>query len=435
MSSLQLHSFWSTLKVALSVLLVIGLLTACNSDDNSNNEQAPIDSTKNTTTLVEEQSQCWQTEIIDTLYDLMGETALTNYKHLTGGALSLMMVAFAIWLSWRLMKQVSSFKEETLGQIWTEIARMFFWCFFCGLIASNTDMLKAVLDGVIFPIYNAFLEFASRLMAEAVPNVTINKLSIFGQEVSVGTQPTCIAQNLGHAVSSDTHFPEGPKVMMDCMFCAMSNNLSFGMNMAYSVMQGTNFLGWIVGLLVLLCFLFVKLGFAFYLVDTIFRFTLMVTILPLMIMGYPFKKTRGLLGQGIKNMVNSAGFMMFFALIIVICIQALSITMKTFENVFQGESAFKDFSIPLICILMIGFLVKSSLKIAGALCNKIVGGQSNPEFQKEAKALIMGTVKFVASLGFAVVGLVMPKPVKNVLKKVSDKLIDGFGKAMDAGEK
>lgn len=424
------------LKTALSVFLVIGLLTACNSDDANNKEQAPIESTQDTDSIVKEQSECWQTEVIDTLYDLMGETALKNYRNLTSGALSLMMVAFAIWLAWRLLKQVGSFKEETMGEVWTEIARMFFMCFVCGLIASNVDLLRLVLDGVIFPIYNAFLEFASRMMAEAIPASAEDSFTILGAKVTVGAHQVCSAGEKGHMVTQDLRFPDGPKVMMNCMVCSLSNNLSFGMSMAFKVMTETSWMGWIVGLLVLLCFLFVKLGFVFYLIDTLFRFTVMVVILPLMIMGYPFPKTRGLLGSGVKNMVNSAAFMMFFAIIIVICIQAMAITLKTFEKVFQGDEAFKDFSVPFVCIMMIGFLVISSIKIAGKLCDSLVGGAgaSNPAFQKDAKALIVGSIKFALSFGTALVGMVLPKGAQNALKKGTDKLMGFAGKAANTDE-
>ncbi len=423
--------FVPALRMLLSVFLVVGLLTACNGNDETDNQQAPV---QNTESVVEDQSKCWQTEVIDVLYDLLGETALKNYRHLTGGALSLMMVAFAIWMSLQLLKQVSSFKEEKLGKIWTDIARMFFMCFTCGLIASNADLLRFILDGVIFPIYNAFLEFGSRLMVAAIPDSAQGEMTILGTQTTLGVQPTCSAGELGHAVTSDLRFPDGPRAMMDCMVCGLSNSLSFGIKMAAQVMSETNFLGWLVGLLVLLCFLFVKLGFVFYLVDTLFRFTVMVVILPLMIMAYPFKATRKLLSDGIKNMLNSAAFMMFFAIIIVICIQAIAITMKTFEKVFQGDQAFKDFSVPLICILMIGFLVISSIKIAGKLCDSLVGGKSNPQFQKDAKALIMGSIKFVASLGTSMIGMVMPKGVQNVLKKVTDKFVGFAGKAANADD-
>ena len=89
----------------------------------------------------EKTGQCWQTEVIDVLYNIMGKVALETYRKMTGGAFALSMICFALWMSWRLLKQLSSFKEETMGEVWTEIAKMFFMCLICGLIASQVKSL------------------------------------------------------------------------------------------------------------------------------------------------------------------------------------------------------------------------------------------------------------------------------------------------------
>jgi len=145
----------------------------------------------------------------------------------------------------------------------------------------------------------------------------------------------------------------------------------------------------------------------------------MVVMLPLMIMGYPFKSTNKLLSQGVANMLNSAGFMMFFAIIISMSILAMAQILHKFaDTVFRDNTeAFKDFSVPFICILMIGFMVMSSIKIAAKLCGTFVGGDSNSKFQASAKALIVGTVKAVASGGSSVVTKLAPQGLKN---KVED---------------
>ena len=415
----------SVLKIFLMCLILAFTLTACSQDDTQQtSEQAPIQG-YDSASLAKEHSECWQADIINPLYDLMGEAALKNYKHLTGGALSLMMVIFAVWMSFRLLKQVGSFKEETMGEVWTEIARMFFLCFVCGLIASQADLLIMVLGEVIFPIYNAFLEFASKLMATATGDVATTKsVTLFNTSYNVGSVNVCKPEIIGNVTSSDLRFPDGPKQMMNCMVCALSDNLNFGMKLSFQMLQTASFTSWLVGILVLLCFLFVKIGFAFYLIDTLFRFTVMVVILPLMIMAYPFPKSRGLLGKGVANMLNSAAFMMFFAIIITICIQAMSLTLKTFEKVMVGEEAFRDFSVPFVCIMMIGFLVISSVKIAGKLCDSFVGGKSNSEFQKDAKALIVGSIKFVASGGLKLLSMFVPNSVRATFNNATEKFMN-----------
>lgn len=412
------------LKLLMMACFVVLMLTACKGDDGSPDDTAPVTADISG----EDHTTCWQMEIINPLYNLMGKVALKTYRDMTGGAMSLMMVAFALWMSKRLIEQLSSFKEETMGEVWTEIAKMFFLCFVCGLIVSKVDLLVLVLGDIIFPIYNAFLEFADSILKTSILDTAKleGTIPVFNQAFSVTTSQYPIACNVTtsvHLTEDATGFPDSPKQMMNCMACSVNHSLSFGMQIALQAMTKTSFVSWLVGLWTFLCFLFVKLAFIFYLVDTIFRFTVMVVMLPLMIMCYPFPKTRGILGKGVSNMFNSAGFMLFFAIIITMCIQAMQIILRTFQNVFTGDDAFAEFSIPFVCMMMIAFLVISSVNIAGKLCNKLVGGKSNSAFQKDAKALIVGAFKWGATFVIQVVSFFIPKTLAEKVRNGANKLM------------
>lgn len=101
------------------------------------------------------------------------------------------------------------------------------------------------------------------------------------------------------------------------------------------------------GLMIIACFTFVKLGFVFYLVDTIFRFTIMVVMLPILIMGYPFGPTKKWLSQGFVTILNSAAFMMFMAIMIAIAMLALEQIIIDNADIFENgtDKDFKEFSI------------------------------------------------------------------------------------------
>lgn len=419
-------------KALLAVGCVLFMLTACSGNEQTESyAQGPVEtaygdgqSLADDVNAKRDNGQCWQTEVVDVLYNIMGKVALETYRKMVKGALALSMVGFAIWMSWRLLKQLGSFKEETMGEVWTEIAKMFFLCLICGTIASRVDLLVLVLGDFIFPIYNAFLEFASELLKTAVPKDAAKELTIFAVPVKIDTQFTCAVEKTIKLTADSTGFPDSPKQMMNCMICAMDNSLSFGMTLAFETLKHNGFTGWIVGFFILACFMFVKLGFVFYLVDTIFRFTVMVIMLPIMILGYPFPKTKDLLAQGLKTMLNSAAFMMFFALIVTMCIQAVATILDKFSSVLTGEKAFQDLSVPFICMLLIAFLVMSSIKIAGTLCDSFVGGSSNSEFQKDAKALIVGAAKWILSCGTRIVSFITPRSVKDTINRKMESLMN-----------
>lgn len=385
-------------KLLSIAVVAMTMLTSCGGDEKDTSRAAMQGDEVSAAT---EQATCWQNFIIDTLYENMGKVALGTYSKITNGALVFMMVAFAVWLSLRLLKHVGSFTEENLGEVWTEISRQLFLCLFCGYLASSTDYLLFFMNSVVFPVYNAFLEFSSELLAKAsVASTKYQDLSVFGFKFSQGEPIICKASSVVKNASLEG-FPEAPKEMMNCMVCAMNDRMNLGLAMAYKVLKAPGFMATLVGLLIIACFTFVKLGFVFYLVDSIFRFTVMVVMLPILIMGYPFKATKKWLSLGFVTMINSAGFMMFMAFMIAITLLALEQVIIDNQNIFiegNDDQAFKEFSVPFMCLLMIGFLIASSVDIAKQVTDSLVGGSSDGSFNAKAKATMVGGIKIVGAV-------------------------------------
>jgi len=394
------------LKLLLIFAVSMFMLTACANENDSQNAEHTAAMRDDEQTVASGHAECWQNGMITLLYENMGSVAMGTYKKITDGALTFMMVAFAVWMSIRLLKHVSSFTEENIGETWNEIARTFFFCFACGYLASSTDGLLFFMDHVVFPIYNAFLEFASELLSHATANQSGKGFTVFGQKFTTGKAVIC---KVSSTVSGANlmGFPTAPMDMMNCMVCAMNERMNIGMVMALKVMKSPGFMATVIGLMILACFFFVKLGFVFYLVDTIFRFTIMVVMLPILIMGYPFKATKKWLSQGFFTMINSAAFMMFMAMMVAIAMLALEQIMIDNADIFeQGQDKdFAEFSIPFMCLLMIGFLIASSVKLAQEVTDSLVGGSSKGSFNQKAKAVIVGVAKILGSLAtFGAVG-------------------------------
>ena len=418
-------------KLLLLLAVAMFMLTACAGDDkNPESARAAISSEVNEDDAAAEQAKCWQNFIIDLLYDSMGKVALSTYTKITNGALTFMMVAFAVWLSFRLLKHVGSFTEENIGETWTEITRKLFLCLVCGYIASSTESLIYFMNLVIFPVYSAFLEFASQLLSKAsIDKSTAQSISVFGMNlVSVG-QPILCKLSSAQSTASLDGFPSAPKEMMDCMVCAMNERMNLGIAMAYTVLKAPGFMATVIGLMIIACFTFVKLGFVFYLVDSIFRFTVMIIMLPILIMGYPFKVTKNWLSFGFLTIINSAAFMMFMAVMIAITMLALEQIILDNRDIFiegKDTESFKEFSIPFMCLLMIGFLIASSIKLAQQVTDALVGGNSQGSFNAKAKAAVVGIAKGAVSLGSLLGGQILKRSKAG--RAVMDKYRGAKGK-------
>lgn len=384
------------LKLLMIILSVVFMATACSVDDtkdpgNAFCESGDCSNQPDADTLDQysaEQRSCWQTGVIDVLYDQMGKVAMGSYVKLTKGALPMMMMAFAVWLSFRLLKHVSSFTEENMAEVWTEIIQKLFICIVCGLLASSTDNLLFVLNSIIFPIYNAFLEFGSEILGTA-NNGNSKDITIFGETWTVGRKIICKASLM--TPPNLVAFPESPKEMMDCMVCAVNERMNLGFALSFKVMQAPGFMAKIIGLFVLGCFTIVKLGFVFYLIDTIFKFTVMMVMLPILIMSYAFPQTKKWTKFGFETVLNSAAFMMFIAIMMTMALLAMEQVIQDNADIFvEGEDYrnFKEFSVPFMCLMMIGFLIVSSISIAQEVSQSLVGGSANAEFQKKLKGIV-----------------------------------------------
>ena len=313
------------------------------------------------------------------------------------------MVAFAIWLTFRLIKHVSSFSEDSPAEVWTEVLQKIFICFVCGLLASSTTNVLFVLNTIIFPLYNALLELGSAMISHINRGTSISILNTTWELPFQQVQPqhTLLCQSGSLTkVTLENGFPVEPQKMLECLTCAVSERLNFGMKLGLMAMIEMPLSGILVGLLLIVAFLIVKIAFVFYLIDALFRFALMVMILPLLIMAFAFKPTRNWLKIGFFTILNSAGILMMIAIIIIMILIGLHELIKAISPLVtvglavdaanqmiesNGEEVggLDDLGVPFLVLMMMAFLVIGAVKMAKEMADKLVGGGGEANFQKK----------------------------------------------------
>ena len=376
------------LKVAMVICFAVFMLTGCGDDKDSQQNGAFAD---DSSTVADSHRECWQSGMIDLLYENMGKVAMGMYTRITDGALPLMMIAFALWTVFRLLKFVGSFTEDSPAEIWNEIVRKLFVCLICGLIASSTTQLLWLLNTIVFPIYYAFLELGAAILTSANGEEAFKTgktaVEVLGESINNSRPLMCSAPAVGKASIENLSFPDGPRTMMDCMICAVNERLTLGYKLSFESMKLPGFMPILIGLFLLICFTFVKLGFVFYLVDSIFRFTMMVTILPVLVMSYAFKQTESWAKTGFKTIINSAALMMFIAVMIAMALLAMEQILSDNSDVFNNGMSFTELSVPFMCLILVGFLILSSIKLAQQVTNSLVGGNSDSACARRAATL------------------------------------------------
>ena len=154
----------------LCVVMFVLFLTACEKDD---------DSSLGGEGNYAEQANCWQAKIIEIVLSQINNMFSDASGKVANGGSTIVMFGFAIWMAFRMLKILPSFKEENLGEIWTEIGQKLFLCAFCAWCVSDSGMISWTLKTFVVPIYNAILELGAQILGQVKPSKTIT-LGDFG---------------------------------------------------------------------------------------------------------------------------------------------------------------------------------------------------------------------------------------------------------------
>ena len=386
-------------KTGMMILCLVLSLAACSSDKG---DVSGIELKGEESELDEQQRACWQAGVLSMFYDAMAESSMKAYPQVTKGAMPFMMVAFAVWLSLRILRHISSVVEESPAEVWTEVARMAFMCLVCGLLASSTSFLLFVLNKIIFPVYYAFLEYGSRIVALSADGEDVDgKGQLLGDTCIFYTNSLiCQTPELEPVsyASGKASFPSGPSDLMQCLVCATSDRMQIGFVIAKELLSATSLSSWISGASIFVIFIFVKISFVFYLVDSIFRMNIIVIILPFLILAVPFKFSRKWTKQGILTIFNSSAVMMCIAIIATMAMLAMQTIIKDNYELLGDKQSYQEFGVVMLSMLLIAFLVLKSIGLAVSLANSIVGGGGNTDFQKKIAKLAAWTAKKVFGL-------------------------------------
>ena len=393
------------LKTGIMIVILALSVVACSSDKG---DVSGIELEGEQSELEEQQRACWQAGLLRMFYDAMAESSMKAYPKVTKSALPFIMVAFAVWLSLRLLKHVGSVVEESPAEVWTEISRMAFMCLFCGLLASSTTFLLFVMNKFIFPVYYAFLEYGSRIVELSADGEDVDgKGQLLGDTCLFYTNSLiCKAPALEPVSYSggQAHFPSGPSDLMQCLVCATSDRLQVGFVIAKELLAATSLSSWISGASIFVIFVLVKISFVFYLVDSIFRMDIIIIILPFLILAVPFKFSRKWTKQGILTIFNSSAIMMCIAIIATMAMLAMQSIIKDNYDILGDKQAYQEFGIVMLSMILIAFLVLKSIGLAVSLADSLVGGGGSTDFQRKIAKLAAFTAKAIFSAVTAGIG-------------------------------
>ncbi len=381
-----------------SVFIFVLFLTGCG--DESTGEGADVNA--------ENQTKCWQTHILAATLKIINNLFSGASQKVADGGAAVIMMGFAVWMGLKFLKVLPSFKGENTGEVMTEVGHKLFLCAFCAFIVSSTGDIIWAIDTFVLPIYNSFLELASRVI-NLGSSVTYNLGEDIGSVTYTNTNTTCRA-----TVGSVASLKESIQPMVNCIVCSVSTRLNVGIKLGIDLLCIFNLSSIIVGISMLIIFTFAKFAFVLFLVDAMFRLNFAVVLIPLMIMGIPFGFTRKWSVWTFLMFINSSGVMLFLGLLVALAVGSLELIMAS-VGPHISAGALNNGSPILLAMLMISFLLLNIPGLGVALADKFIEGGGDSEFQKKIS-------KFVMDMGKKAGAAIMSAITSGASKAVTDSL-------------
>ena len=337
----------------------------------------------------EGQSSCWQLLLLKPIIAMVSKL-FNNAAGKVGGTsgANLIMIAFAVWMAIRMLKVLSSFKEENIGEVWTEIGQKLFICVVCAFIVHGhiVDILKITL----IPLYQTIIELGSEALTDT-KSLSLGDYGVITFKTPFDNPKCPVTPKV---INSLNDMQSMIRNSSGCLICAINDRLSSGIKIGIWMVSTLHIMAMIIGFILIIIFTIAKFGFVLFVVDSLFRINFAVYLIPILILGVPFRYTRKWSKHGALMFLNSSGIMMFMGLLVAVATKALEKMIKDYEAADAlNETGMEGMSFELLGILMIALLLINIPAMAVALADKFIEGGGGQEFQKRVTQFVMNTMK------------------------------------------
>ena len=277
--------------------------------------------------------ECIFCPLFSILFSAVQVMSSYSYNTLAQGFINLLLIGFALYVSFVTLKQVSSFTKQDAPKYITDLLTMAFKVLLAYMILKNVLQLYQL---VLEPLLNTAMEFGSAFLFRSG--------SSQADKSFIGCSSTTELTD-GLSVASG-YYSTALFAKVNCFIFSIQKELSIAISTGSSLMcvavnSATN-LGFIPDFSMLICGFvlwalawLLTLAFAFYLIDAVVRLGIIGGLMPFLIAAWPFKITRGYTKKGWDMFLNTFFTFVFLGLVISVSIEL------AFQSMNGGEGGFE----------------------------------------------------------------------------------------------
>lgn len=253
--------------------------------------------------LAENQS-CIFCPMFLTIFNAAQTMATNSYAVLATSISYVMILGFAIYIAFLVLKYVSAFTKQDAPKFTNEIFIQAFKVMFAYILLSNASYIYNLAVG---PILSAGMEFGSAVLFENGSGYVewcSNELNLNTQagkmNINDGVLPPYLYVKLDCFIRSVQAEIATAQSIGSTLMCVARNAGASSINLVVTKIENAiwDFSMFFQGLIIWGFSLLIALAFAFYLIDATVRVGILGALMPFLIACWPFKMTSGYTKQG-----------------------------------------------------------------------------------------------------------------------------------------
>ncbi len=264
--------------------------------------------------LAESQS-CLFCPLFQVIFNTANDIATASAAKLATTIAQILLLGFAIYVAFSVLKLVSSFTKQDGPKFVTELLGQAFKVFFAYVLLIK---IGSVYTYIISPVLSAGLEFGSSLLFEK--GSTYATLKSCGDiTVSGGILPASLGQKIICFIKAVQAEISVPQTIASSLMCVARNTAATEVLSVKFWDFGMMFQG-----LLIYCFSWlISLAFAFYLIDATVRLGVVGALMPFLIACWPLKATSSYTGKGWEMFMNSFFTYVMLGLVVSVNVQLI----------------------------------------------------------------------------------------------------------------
>ena len=365
--------------------------------------------------LAENQS-CIFCPMFLTIFNAAQIMATNSYAVLATSISYVMILGFAIYIAFLVLKYVSAFTKQDAPKFTNEIFIQAFKVMFAYILLSNASYIYNLAVG---PLLSAGMEFGSAVLFENGSGYVewcSNELNLNTQagkmNINDGVLPPYLYVKLDCFIRSVQAEIATAQSIGSTLMCVARNAGASSINLVVTKIENAiwDFSMFFQGLVIWIFSLLIALAFAFYLIDATVRVGILGALMPFLIACWPFKMTSGYTKQGWTMFLNTFFTYAMMGLVVSVNIQLILMSLtggkggrSELQAAIDGNNilklqalldiGFSGFLVLLACCLF-GFKLTAQ---AAALASTFAGGGGDAKIGSS-----IGTLAYSGAAGLAV---------------------------------